>query len=100
MYSVVWKYIVKEENQMIFETEYGKQGTWAKLFSDSESYLGSILSIKEDSKSTYLLIDNWADKKSYDSFKIINSVIYNRLSSEFETLYENEEKIGEFNSIN
>lgn len=100
MYSIVWKYLINEKTQVEFESEYGKGGTWTKLFMNSDNYSGSFLHKSFDMKRTYLLIDTWTDKQSYENFKNANSNVYQSLSFEFEKLYETEEKIGEFNSIN
>ncbi len=100
MYSVVWKYIVEKENQKEFEKEYGNHGTWTKLFSNSKNYVGSFLKKSIEVHNTYLLTDTWTEKKKYQVFKKENQKIYDELSSEFEILYQKEEKIGEFISVN
>ncbi len=100
MYSIVWKYKINEESQAEFESEYGKGGTWSKLFMNSDNYSGSFLHKSSDISRTYLLIDTWTDEQSYENFKNANSSVYESLSFEFEKLYETEEKIGAFNTIN
>ncbi len=100
MHSVAWKYIVEKENQAEFEIEYGNGGTWSKLFANSKNYLGSFLKKNIEIDDNYLLIDTWTEKQFYNTFKEENKEIYNELSSKFERLYSEEEKIGEFNSIN
>ena len=100
MYSIVWKYKVNEENQTEFESEYGYLGTWSKLFMSSDNYKGSFLHKSPDMNLTYLLIDTWTDEQSYEDFKSVNGSIYESLSSGFEKLYEKEEKIGAFNTVN
>ncbi len=49
---------------------------------------------------TYLLIDTWTNEQSYEDFKNSNSSVYQSLSSDFEKLYETEEKAGAFNTLN
>jgi len=100
MHSVAWKYIVEKENQIEFEKEYGNDGAWSILFAKSKNYLGSFLNKDIEVNGNYLLIDTWTEKRFYDTFKEENKEIYNELSSKFERLYSEEEKIGEFNSIN
>ena len=99
MYSIIWKYEVKPTNQLRFETEYGKKGTWARLFQDSEDYLGSFLHKDKDLPDVYLLIDTWTDERSYENFKKANREAYDNLCYKFEKLYESEEKIGLFNLV-
>ncbi len=100
MYSIVWKYGIKQKSQLEFESEYGKGGTWSKLFMDSDNYTGSFLHKSSDMGQTYLLIDTWTDEQSYENFKNANRGVYESLSSKFEKLYETEEKIGAFNAVN
>ena len=100
MYSIVWKYKTNEKNQTEFEFEYGKRGTWSKLFMNSINYSGSYLYKSSDKLHSYLLIDNWTDRESYESFMNENKDIYENLSRNFKKLYETEEKIGAFININ
>ena len=100
MFTIVWKYKVNEENQLEFELEYGKLGTWSKLFMNSINYKGSYLHKISDTNQTYLLIDIWTDQQSYENFINANKSIYKSLSSRFENIYESEENIGTFNNIN
>jgi len=97
-YSVIWKYKIKPEGKVRFEHEYGPKGTWFKLFSGSSSYTGSFLNRNEED-NTYILIDTWTDKNSYEDFKEKNREVYDRLSVQFENLYEREEKVGSFDLI-
>ena len=96
MHIIVWKYKVKEENRVEFEFEYGKLGTWSKLFNTSENYKGSTLHRNSD---IYLLVDTWLDKQSYESFINLNSKEYDFMSSKFEELYESEQEIGRFDTV-
>lgn len=95
-YIIVWKYKVNEVNKGRFELEYGHEGTWFKLFSQSKAYRGSFLYKSEDEADVYLLIDTWTDRKSYENFKEQHSVIYHELSKKFEVLYESEYLLGTF----
>ena len=99
MYSIIWKYEVKKENQVKFEMEYGKKGTWSKLFRDSDKYLGSFLYKNKDTTDIYLLIDTWTDEQSFVNFKHAYREAYDNLCYKFEKLYESEEKIGLFNLV-
>jgi hypothetical protein len=98
-YSIVWKYIIKPESRDRFEYEYGRSGSWYRLFSESKDYSGSFLHQSEEEKDTYLLVDIWTDQQSYEDFKTIHAHRYNQLSSQFETLYQSEERIGAFSRI-
>ena len=99
MYTIIWKYKIKAEFEDIFEKEYGTNGAWYNLFEESEDYRGSILYKSQEEVNSYFLMDTWTTKESYEAFKKSCDEIYRKLSSQFEYLYETEEKIGTFNSL-
>ncbi len=98
-YSIVWKYKIKPEYKEKFEFEYGVNGTWNSLFNKSKNYTGSYLHISEIESNTYLLIDTWRSRELYEGFIKSYSDEYQKLSSKFEYLYESEEKIGTFKTV-
>ena len=99
VYSILWKYKLEPEHKEKFEFEYGRNGTWAKLFAKSENYQGSFLYESEDEVDTYILIDTWINKQAYEDFIKMNQEKYNKISSGFEYLYSTEEKTGSFYSV-
>lgn len=99
MYTVIWKYKINPEHKETFEFEYGRNGTWAKLFAKSEYYKGSLLYKSKDEIDMYILLDTWINKQTYEDFKKMNQEKYNEISSGFEYLYLTEEKTGSFNSV-
>ena len=98
-YLIVWKYKVKPEYKEKFEIEYGASGAWNSFFIKSKSYKSSFLHLSETELDTYLLIDSWTSKELYEKFVKANSEDYQKLSSKFEYIYESEEKIGMFTSV-
>ncbi len=98
-YSIIWKYKITPGSKEKFEYEYGPKGAWFRLFSESGNYTGSFLNWSEEEYNAYILIDTWTDKESYETFKEKNSEVYNRLSVQFENLYEREERVGSFDLV-
>lgn len=98
-YLIVWKYKIKPEYQGKFEFEYGSSGTWNSIFSKSKNYIGSFLHKSETDSDSYLLIDFWTNKEFYENFKESYNLDYHKLSTKFAYLYESEEKIGTFYTI-
>ena len=94
MFIIVWKYKIKPDNRVLFESEYGKKGAWSRFFKRSKDYSGSELYNSQEGNDIYLLMDSWFDKKSYDNFINEQKNGYERLSLKFENLYETEEKLG------
>ncbi|MGI9545531.1 MAG: hypothetical protein ACR2MX_19875 [Cyclobacteriaceae bacterium] len=99
MYSIVWRYKIKPEFKDKFEFEYGPNGVWSTLFRESENYRGSYLHQNEGSPYSYLLIDTWTDKSSYEEYKSLNKVRYTDQSSNLDYLYDEEELVGTYTSV-
>lgn len=99
MYIITWKYKVLPELRSEFEHDYGAQGLWAKLFAQSPAYMGSQLFKSDDKEEQYLLIDRWQSKSGYEEFLTSHKQAYEKMSGDFEKLYEHEEKMGSFTSV-
>ncbi|ELR73512.1 hypothetical protein C900_04364 [Fulvivirga imtechensis AK7] len=99
MYIITWKYEIVPELRQEFEHEYGAQGSWAGLFSQSPAYLGSQLFKNDRESILYLLIDRWQSKAAYEEFLASHSQVYENMSGNFEKLYEQEEKMGAFTYV-
>ena len=99
MYSIVWKYKINPEFKDKFESEYGPNGQWAKLFNSSKHYRGSVLHTNVEDQNFYLLIDRWSSQENYEHFLRTHESAYQEMSVAMEHLYEVEEKIGGFNSL-
>ena len=99
MYAIIWKYKIKLGCKTKFEFEYGRGGSWHKLFSNSKNYHSSCLYKSDEETNTYLLIDIWESKNFYEEFIKTNKKEYQKLSTSFEFLYETEKKIGLFNVL-
>lgn len=94
MYCIAWKYTVSS-NQDQFEQEYGRSGSWFKLFEPCEDYLGHELMKGEDGK-TYLLTDKWMSKEDYDTFISANKAEYDAVNEKMKGLYDEEVSLGTF----
>jgi quinol monooxygenase YgiN len=98
-YLVFWEYQVVPEMKENFELEYGREGSWARLFKESRSYKGSLLHRSDEKADNYLLIDIWDSKKAYDEFVEEHRETYDELSARFEPYYELETRIGAYSGI-
>ncbi len=99
MYSVIWKYTIVEKNRRAFEAAYGATGTWATFFRSDKSYRGSQLLNNTKKTTEYLLIDQWSNRLSYQTFIDRQQELYQKMSKDFEGLYEAEERVGEFHTV-
>ncbi len=93
LYSLIWRYKIKPDKRERFEFEYGLNGSWARLFNESKKYKGSLLLKSTEEVNTYTLIDTWTDIEAYKTFLKENDQEYNKLSVQFESLYEIEMKM-------
>jgi hypothetical protein len=93
-FSVVWRYTIFPETIQAFEREYGPEGAWAELFGRSRDYRGSVLLRSTEPPLTYLLIDTWSDRASYEAFLAVHRAEYDALSARCARLYRAEERIG------
>ncbi|MFT5641994.1 MAG: heme-degrading monooxygenase HmoA [Cyclobacteriaceae bacterium] len=99
MFYPVWKYTVKEATKSEFEEEYGRQGTWFKLFEKTDNYMGLELLHSHTASQQYILIDRWTSREDYESFTTENREENDALSKRFSYLIENEENDGTFNLL-
>jgi hypothetical protein len=98
-FIILWKYEVTPENRSAFEKAYGPKGDWARLFSSSEDYLGSNLYHSPDKPEVFLIMDQWINKESYDTFKELNNFQYNQMSMNMSILYMSEVCLGEYHVV-
>jgi hypothetical protein len=82
-----------------FETAYGDNGIWVRLFQRDPAYRETIL-IKDNSQlGRYLTIDMWEDKDSYLRFKDRFANDYATINKECESLTGTERQIGIFERL-
>lgn len=98
MYYIIWSYRIDQGKQAQFEKEYSRNGTWFKFFEECDDYLGTEL-IKNNDDGSYLLIDKWISKETYDRFVSDNSPKYNELNDHLQNLYAIESRVGEYTTL-
>ncbi len=95
MYAVVWEYVVTPEQVPAFEAAYRSDGTWARLFSHAEGYLGTDLFRAVGDEVRYLTIDRWRAIEDFAAFKGAFGHAYAALDAECEALTSSERRLGE-----
>ncbi len=98
MYYIVWSYKVSEANQSKFEEEYNRSGAWFKLFEPCGEYMGHEL-IKHTTDNSYLLIDKWMSKSTYDNFLKSHQLEYDDLNNRCKELYDEEVAVGTYDTL-
>ena len=99
MLEIVWHFLVRQQSIQTFETHYGPEGTWAKLFARAEGYLGSRLLRDKDRTMRYLTIDRWEDLESFKRFKAQLGKEYEQLDAECDKLTKEEDLVGMFEVV-
>lgn len=97
MYCLAWKYTVSSDQEK-FEEEYGRNGSWFKLFEPCDDYLGHELMKSEDGK-TYLVTNKWMSREDYEGFLAENRDAYDALNKELMDLYDVEESLGNYHIV-
>ena len=94
-YVRVWRFRPLPGKSGEFETAYGPNGDWARLFHRAQGFLGTSL-LKGD---TYLTIDRWSTKAAYERFMQSFMEEFAALDRRCEALTQLEEQIGEFEEL-
>ena len=91
MFVTVWKFVVRPDRIAEFERHYGPEGSWARLFRQSQGYVRTELF--RGAGREYITIDYWENADLYQSFRKAHAAEYARLDTETEALSEREEAI-------
>ncbi len=94
MFVRIWLFSVEEPNRPAFETAYGADGDWARLFARGDAYLGTELLRGEPGR--YVTIDRWRDERDWRNFIGRFGEEYRALDRRFEELTADESEIGDF----
>ena len=94
-FTYLWKYEVAPEDAPAFETLYGPEGAWARLFARSPAYLGTEL-LRSVDGSHYVTIDRWVDEASHTAFVESHRSEYERLDAAGDGLTRRETFVGSY----
>ena len=96
MFVVVWQFEIAEEEIAAFESAYGPEGAWAKLFRTSPDYLGTELLRDKYVPGSYLTIDRWASEEAFRAFRKEHDADYETLDRASDPLTSRETRIGAY----
>jgi len=95
-YAYVWAFTLRAESRQEFEEHYGPEGTWARLFRQSEGYIETLLLHDRNDPLKYLTVDRWRSRQDYEEFRRRFAADYDELDRRCENLTAHEERLGEF----
>lgn len=95
MFVVIWEYEVRPGSEAAFESLYGAQGAWVRLFHEYHGYVDTDL-LKDEQPGRYLSLDRWRSEADYAAFLQAASPRYAELDAEGDALTVNERRIGRY----
>ncbi|MBZ5702848.1 MAG: antibiotic biosynthesis monooxygenase [Acidobacteriia bacterium] len=96
MFVILWEFEVKPGLEARFESVYGPEGGWARLFALSPAYLGTRLLRECQRPGVYLTLDQWSSREAYDGFRRGHAAEYAALDAAGEELTLRERHLGSF----
>ena len=91
---IIWQFTVRLGHEADFETAYGPNGEWAKLFALSADYLGTVLLRNTAETRCYVTIDRWVSAASFRLFQAVHEAEYGALDAKCGELTEAEVASG------
>ena len=96
MFVILWEYEVKPGCEQRFETVYGGDGDWARLFR-SDSHFQQTRLLRDLSRPRhYLTLDYWDLKESFLQFKAAQKEAYTALDLATAGLTVSERRMATF----
>jgi len=96
MYVIIWRFDVRSDSLDAFASEYGPHGTWGRFFRNGAGYVRTDLYRDVFHPESFVTIDYWDSKTSYDDFAAANREEYAAIDRRFEALTRDERKIAAF----
>jgi heme-degrading monooxygenase HmoA len=99
MYVILWEFRVPAERRAAFESAYGPDGAWGRLFAQAAGFLGLDLLRCGEQAGRYVTIDRWQSRDDFDAFKRDFAAPYAALDRELEGLSGVETRLGAFDGL-
>jgi heme-degrading monooxygenase HmoA len=96
MFVVVWQFEIAEDRISAFESAYGPEGAWTKLFRLSPDYRGTELLRDAYVPGNYLTIDHWDSEAAFRAFRKEHDAAYEALDRTCDDLTARETRIGAY----
>ena len=100
MFVALWEYEVKPGCEESFQSAYGPQGDWVRLFQRDPHFRETRLLKDLTRPRFYLTLDYWDSEISFDQFKAANQPAYAAIDRATEPLTISEHSLCTFNLEN
>ena len=97
MLALLFQYDVRDDAE--FERVYGPDGEWAAFFRGARGYVGTELLHDVEQPGRFLVVDRWESRDAYNAFVAEHREEYMRRVDETVFLYDQELRIGTFESV-
>ena len=98
MYTILWEFRVPPDRRDAYETAYGPQGPWARLFAKAAGFIGVELLRCTEQAGRYVTIDRWRSRADFEAFKRDFGADYAALDRQLEGMADSETPIGAFDA--
>ena len=100
MFVAFWEYEVKPGCEESFQSAYGPQGNWVRLFQAAPHFRETRL-LKDISRPRfYYTLDYWDSEKAFEQFKAANHAAYAAIERATESLTLSERRLCSFHLEN
>ena len=96
MFLALWEFEVKSGCEERFQSVYGADGDWARLFRTDPNFLETRLSRDPMQTDKFVTLDFWGSRSAYESFKELNHAAYLKLDRACQALTNFERCLGYF----
>jgi hypothetical protein len=96
MFLALWEFEVKPGSEQRFQSVYGPEGEWARLFRTDSQFVETRLLRDAAEPRKFVTVDLWRTRSAYESFKELNHIAYVALDRACESLTLRERCIGNF----
>jgi heme-degrading monooxygenase HmoA len=95
-YTYVWEFFIAPAARASFESAYGPDGVWVKLFRNAAGFIETILLRDTSNSLRYVTIDRWTSADAHASFRSKFSAQYEAIDRHCQEFTTCENLIGEF----
>jgi hypothetical protein len=96
MFLALWEFEVKSGCVERFQSVYGPQGEWVRLFRSDPLFIETRLLQDPFETTKFVTLDFWQSRSAYESFKEVQHAAYDAIEKYSESLMTQERLLGNF----
>ena len=98
-HAIVWEFEVNPSRRGEFESHYGPEGSWVRLFRKAPGYVSTELLSDRERPHHYLTIDHWSAREQWLEFRRQHAAEYEALDRLCEGLTTRESPLGNYDQV-